>query len=184
MTTTKPREMKPPIDPPKGRHEGRPHPDRVALWGFRCARGGYPELEFTFSLHNHTVRKSIQNNVQPLGRFLRGPTVSSGGLAASAAPSRRGGAMNQSACGLGTAVVWPAAAVSGPRCGQAPQDFLRCTCAYVAHNVCELPRAGRSRLADDLLAPRAPARPTNVRNAGPARCHLSALARSGILVRR
>eukprot|EP00966_Prymnesium_polylepis_P106872 2474700-Prymnesium_polylepis.1 len=75
--------------------------------------------------------------------------------------------MNQSACGLGT-VVWPAAAVSGPRRGQASQDFLRCTCAYVAHNVCALPRAGRSRLADDLLAPRAPAFPTNVRNAGPA----------------
>eukprot|EP00966_Prymnesium_polylepis_P049094 1135917-Prymnesium_polylepis.1 len=41
------------------------------------ARGRYPELEFTFFLHTHSVRKSVQNNVQPLGRFLRGPTFSS-----------------------------------------------------------------------------------------------------------
>ena len=66
----------------------------------QIVRGGYPELEFTFFCATHTVRKSIQNNVQPLGRFLRGPTFSSEGLAASAAPSRRGAPMKSSVIGL------------------------------------------------------------------------------------
>eukprot|EP00966_Prymnesium_polylepis_P096712 2240663-Prymnesium_polylepis.1 len=49
--------------------------------------------------------------------------------------------------------------------------------------MCALPRTGRTAaLADDLLARRAPARPTNVRSAGPARGHSSARAREDNLV--
>ena len=82
------------------------------------------KLEFTFFFHTHTVRKSIQNNVQPLGRFLRGPAFSSEGLAASATPSRRGGAMKSTVIGLGTGSCSAAPAVSQPRRGQAPQGFF------------------------------------------------------------
>eukprot|EP00966_Prymnesium_polylepis_P056965 1318927-Prymnesium_polylepis.1 len=64
--------------------------------------------------------------------------------------------MNQSACGLGTAVLCglQERPCHKPRRGQAVKDFLRCVCAYVAHDVCDLTCPGRNRLVDDLLAPR------------------------------
>eukprot|EP00966_Prymnesium_polylepis_P177857 4118754-Prymnesium_polylepis.1 len=56
--------------------------------------------------------------------------------------------MNQSAWALARQFSGLQRPCHKTRSGQAGKDLLRCACAYVAHNVCELTCPGRSRLKD------------------------------------
>ena len=147
----------------------------IGEWAFDHRRIG----RSTAGLGRHLPQHTKSGWYSPWVAFCAGPLFLRGGFL-------RGGAMNQSAWALVRQFSGLQRPCHKTRSGQAGKEFLRCACAYVAHNVCELTCPGRSRLVDVLLAPRAPARPTNVRNAGPARCHSRARARenklSGVLL--
>eukprot|EP00966_Prymnesium_polylepis_P260482 6016775-Prymnesium_polylepis.1 len=55
--------------------------------------------------------------------------------------------MNQSACALARQFSGLQRPCHKTRSGQAGKELLRCACAYVAHNVCELAAQGAAGLS-------------------------------------